>query len=110
MNHRAGEIVATEARRLAPKGAHLGGGSITPISESIRSATQASSVVVMAGGAKSPHVQAIEFGGTIPRFHSRRKTRVRKRSFIYAALENKLGQLEKEYLAMLDGVLALFSK
>jgi hypothetical protein len=66
-NLRAAELVVPEAIRRAPKGKHEGGGTVIPVSASIRAVGGQRFAAVRAGSARSPHAAPIEFGGTLAR-------------------------------------------
>jgi HK97 gp10 family phage protein len=65
-----GDIVANEAKARAPykSGALM---------HSIRSSVALSDVKIRLGNAKTPYARVMEFGGTIPRHNSSRRTLVR---------------------------------
>jgi hypothetical protein len=125
INQRAAEIVATEARRRAPRGPHQGGGRVAPIVSSIKALRQQGRGVVAIGGVRSPHAVVTEFGGTIPRRGSHRGqvaqaqamhqsfrrfggisvTRVRKQAYVYPALDAKRDEVVNAYADMLDDLL-----
>jgi hypothetical protein len=116
-NQEAARIVAKEARRRAPEGAHQGGGKIVPVKQSIRALRQQSKAIVAIGGARSPHAVVTEFGGVIPRRGSHRGqvaeaqakhrgfrryggisvTRVRKQAYVYPALAAKRDEVIDAY-------------
>ncbi len=100
-NNRAAEIVAEEARRRAPKGPHQGGGAVVPISGSIRALRGQRRAAVSMGGAKTPHAEPTEFGGTLPRHHSSSRTTVVQRAFLYPAIGAKTGEVVQSYQYML---------
>jgi hypothetical protein len=66
-NLEAAEIVARKARRNAPQGPHEGGGRVQPLVSSVRALASQTRAYVAIGGARAPHAQVLEFGGTIPR-------------------------------------------
>lgn len=88
-NKRAAEIVAREARRRAPKGPHQGGGRVQPIAATITAQATATKGVLAFGGSRSPHAPAYEFGGTLKRHASAKRTRVAKRPFVYPAIKSE---------------------
>jgi len=75
-------IVAETARILAPKGLHQGGDVIAPLWTQIRAAGNE----VGFGGPLAPHGAVVNFGGRIPRHHSRSRTRVPRQEHIYRAI------------------------
>jgi hypothetical protein len=115
-NKAAGEIVAREARGNAPAGPHQGGGSVIPIRASIKSGQQARRAVVSMGGARSPHAEVTEFGGSIPRRgvdksvsatirarhqsyarHGLTVTHIEARPFLYPAIYAKSDEIVARY-------------
>jgi hypothetical protein len=124
-NLEAAQVVATEAKRRAPKGPHEGtprGARFLAAAESVRAlATQRRGQVAI-GGARAPHAQVLEFGGQIPRRGSNKSliakaraghrsfaetgvtslTRVRKQAFLYPALDAKADEVVEVYAAALD--------
>lgn len=124
-NQRAAQVVADEAKRRAPKGPHQGGGTVAPISSTIRALRRQQAASVSIGGARSPHAVVTEYGGSIPRRGSdaatvrqaqRRKqafvrhglsvTHVRKRAYLYPAIDAKAGEVVLVYEAGLGEVMA----
>lgn len=104
LNKGAGQIVAAEAQRRAPRGPHQGGGRVVPIAASIKALQQQRRGAVAIGGARTPHAEPTEFGGTLRRYHSKARTTVQQRAFLYPAIsatteqvitfyENGVGQL-----------------
>ena len=123
-NQAAAELVAVEARKRAPKGPHQGGGTVAPISSTITALRRQKAASVSIGGARSPHAVVTEYGGSIPRRGSdastvrtaqRRKhafsrhglsvTHVRKRAYLYPAIDAKAGEVALLYGAMLDQIM-----
>ena len=102
-NKAASEIVAKEAKARAPY-------DRGDLFRTIRPAnTQKGAYVYGGPTARSPHFIVQEFGGTIPRYHSKKRTFVkpRKRSgyFFYPALENKQRQVVGAYSLAIDAIL-----
>lgn len=106
-NHEVGQIVVDKAKELAPSGPHQGGGSITPIAASIHANQAGTKVVVIAGGARSPHATVYEFGGRIRR-HGGGFTRIAKRAYLYPAVEQKQQEIREKYLGMIDNLVERF--
>ena len=124
-NVQIGRLVATEAKRLAPKGKHEGGGSVVSIASSI-GVTQSPSlntVSIEAGGKLTPHAAANEFGGYIARRgfkginrrgkaeahkrgHAGVLTHVRKRPYLFPAVAHKLNVVVAEYTKAIDALIA----
>lgn len=104
-NTAAAQIVATEAQRRAPAGPHQGGGSVTPIRQSIRASRAQRSASVSFGGARSPHAAPTEFGGTLARHASASRTTVRQRAFLYPAITAKTAEVVQTYTAAVDRLL-----
>lgn len=106
-NQRAGEVVAVEGRRIAggKSGPHQGGGSVAPISSTIRALRQQNRAVVSAGGARSPHAAPREFGGTLRRYHSSKRTTVAKNPALFPALDSKAGEVVRVYALAIDSVM-----
>lgn len=92
------ELVAVEARQRAPFGSRK-----KRKTEHLRSSIKASGYErggkVSFGSASAPHAAPIEFGGTLPRHNSEKRTRIKRQPYIYPALREKR-----------DEVLALFVK
>jgi hypothetical protein len=108
VNHAAAEVVAVEARRRAPRGPHEGGPKdqpFTPITESIRALNQQTKGVIAAGGVRTPHAAVLEFGGTIPRHHSRTRTTVRAQPSVYPALRAKRDEVVDVYSRALEALM-----
>jgi hypothetical protein len=106
VNQQAGEVVAAEARRRAPKGAHQGGGRVSPISSTITAGRRQRAATVSIGGARSPHAPVYEFGGTIPRHHSSARTRVTQRAYLYPALEAKRTEVTVLYARLVEQLMS----
>lgn len=117
-NQQAAQVVVNEAKRRAPKGPHQGGGTVAPISSTITALRKQSAASVSIGGARSPHAVVTEFGGSIPRRgsdketvrkaqrrkqafsrHGLRVTHVRKRAYLYPAIDAKAGEVVLVYEA-----------
>ena len=124
-NQAAAQVVATEAKRRAPKGPHQGGGAVAPISSTITALRRQKAASVSIGGARSPHAVVTEYGGSIPRRGSdvstvrtaqRRKqafsrhglkvTHVRQQAYLYPAIAAKAGEVALLYGAMLDQIMS----
>ena len=101
-NNQAAEIVAAEARRRAPSGPHQGGGTVVPIAASIRALRGQRRAAVSMGGAKTPHAEPTEFGGTIPRHHSLAHTHIQQRAFLYPAIAAKRAEVVQTYAYLVD--------
>jgi hypothetical protein len=120
-NRAAAELVVPEARRRAPKGPHEGKPAVRPITASIRAGGTQRVGYVVIGGARSPHAPVYEFGGTIPRrgqdastiaklraqHRSFEKaglsvTRVRKRAYLYPAIDAMTDEIIEAYGQALD--------
>lgn len=110
IHYRVAQIVADEARHRAPRGPHQGGGVVVPIVQSIRAGRQQRRATVSMGGARSPHAEPTEFGGTLRRFHSTSRTRVRQRAFLYPAIAAKRGEVIDAYGGMIDQLLTRVSR
>lgn len=104
-NQDAAQIVATEATRRAPRGPHQGGGRVAPISSTITALRKQNKGVVAMGGARSPHAPPTEFGGTLPRHASSKRTRVAKRPFLYPALQYREPQVIETYGKALEKIM-----
>jgi hypothetical protein len=61
--------------------------------------------VVSAGGVRAPHAAPREFGGSLRRYHSTRRTRVAKAPSLYPALDAKAGEVVGVYLIAIDAVM-----
>lgn len=125
-NKRVGQIVATEAIRLAPTGPHEGGGKVRPITKSIHALQSQNKVTIAAGGKSSPQAAGTEFGGTIPRRGFKgRKSRARRLAnffggnsvthltqhpYLLPAIHNKLEEVVDAYEQMLVDVAAKFRR
>jgi hypothetical protein len=103
-NQQAAEIVANEARKRAVRGPHQGGGSVAPLASTITASRAQRRGVVLAGGPRSPHFPPIEFGGTIRRFHSGKRTRVAKRAALFPALAAKRGEVIVVYARLISAL------
>jgi hypothetical protein len=126
-NFRAAKVVADEAIRRAPRGAHQGGGRVAPISSTIAATRRQSAATVAIGGARSPHSVVTEFGGSIPRrgadrhavAHARRRRRsfrsagiaehhltpVRQQPYLYPAIDAKADEVMSLYGRLLGDLL-----
>lgn len=104
-NFEAADIVAREARSRAPSGPHEGSGTVTPIRASIKAMRRARAGVVAMGGARTPHAEPTEFGGTLARHASASRTRVRQRAFLYPAIEAKRGEVMDFYGNAVDRIM-----
>lgn len=123
-NKQVAQIVVREAERRTPSGPHQGGGSITPIARSIRASQSQLKVSVMAGGSKTPHAGATEFGGFIPRRgnaganRNRKKylrsiggrglTHVKKQAYLLPAVQAKLADVLIAYDRAIKSVVDKF--
>ena len=96
-NARSAEIAVRRARQLAPKGVHQGGGHPLPLASAIHVQASASHAYIVFGGARAPHGPVVNFGGTVPRYHSVTKTRVRRQEHIYTAIAQTAPQRKDEY-------------
>jgi hypothetical protein len=106
-NQKAADVVAVEGREIAgtKAGPHQGGGSVAPIASTIRALRQQSRAVISAGGVRSPQAAPREFGGTLRRYHSSKRTKVTKNPSLYPALDAKTGEVVRVYSLALDGVM-----
>ena len=89
----AAGLVVTEARRHAPRGPHQGGGTVIPVSAAIHTESGGRRVAIVFGGAQSPHGPPLEFGGTLRRYRSSKRTRVQARPHVYAAIASEGGPM-----------------
>lgn len=121
-DHHAAEVVASEARRRAPRGPHQGGGDVAPITSSIQAGVGAHGGYVQIGGGASPHAVPTEFGGTVPRRGASRsavataqarhrsfassgiapRTRIRRQAYLYPAIAATRLDVELIYLDAID--------
>jgi hypothetical protein len=83
---RAAVLAAGYMRRRAPQGPHQGGGALETIRTSVRAGGTMGRGTVTIGGARAPHALPTNFGGTIARYHSAKRTPVPAREFIYSGL------------------------
>ena len=86
-------IVAETARVFAPKGPHEGGGTVVPLWTVIRAEGES----VAFGGDPAPHGAVVNFGGHIPRHHSRTRTRVARQEHIYRAIGFEGERIRHQY-------------
>lgn len=126
---RAGKIVQAEAKHLAPKGTHEGGGAVVPIEQSIHltQSTKKNTVTIIAGGKSTPHAAPLEFGGSIPRrgfkgINRRGKrtarllggggvlTHVKAHPYIFPAIRNKAEAVMAEYVKALEALASKFGR
>ena|ERR1051326_8374918 len=125
-----GKIVANEAIAEAPKGTHQGGGSIIPISQSIKAVASAKAVVIRAGGPATPPAAPLEFGGYIARrgfsgINRRGKqrareiykqgtrgilTHVKKQPYLFPAAQKKTDEVIDAYYDALDNLIDKFNR
>lgn len=82
-NLHAAQLVVPEAQHRAPKGPHEGGGIVQPISASIRAVAGQRYAAVRAGGKRTPHAAPREFGGTLRRHASSKKTSVPATPYVF---------------------------
>ena len=98
--------MAKQAQQNARGDSYLDG----DVYAAIKPANTQKGAYVYGGGVKrAPHFTVREFGGTIPRFHSEKRTDVRPRKrtgyFFYPALENKQNQVMGAYSLAIDAIL-----
>jgi hypothetical protein len=125
-----GKIVADEAISESPKGTHQGGGSIVPISQSIKPVASTRTVIIKAGGPATPHAAPLEFGGYIARrgfsgINRRGKrqaralltqgargilTHVKKQPYLFPAAEKKTDEVIDAYYDALDNLIDKFNR
>jgi hypothetical protein len=118
-NKQAAEIVATDARRRAPRGPHQGGGRVESVTSSVQTGGGASRATVSIGGPTAPHAEVIEFGGTIPRRgsdptavarvqarhqsyerHGLAVTRIQARPYLYPAIYDTEAEVTERYAGL----------
>lgn len=102
----AADIVAREAKARAP---YLSGDLFHSINPH---ATKRGGYVWGGGRASTPHFIVQEFGGTIPRYHSKSRTHVKPRRrrgyFFWPALENRQHQVVQTVSRAIDLILAKY--
>jgi phage gpG-like protein len=96
-NKRSAERVAGAARQRAPIGKARKGHAAGTLRRAIKAQATAGRALVAFGGSRAPYGPVINFGGTIPRFHSALRTVIPQQEHIYAAIHAERQEVLREY-------------
>ena len=102
------EIAVRVARVLAPKGPHQGGGRVQPLATAIVSQASTTKAYIAFGGSRAIHGAVVNFGGTVPRFHSLTRTHVPRREHIYKAIAVTAPAREAQYENAVTRIISVF--
>lgn len=96
-NKQAAEVVARAGQAHAVRGPHQGGGTVVPFADSIKAQATAGKGIVAFGGTRSPHGPPIEFGGTLRRHASEKRTRVQSQPAVFPAIRSERDRVMEQY-------------